>query len=84
MKKTLEKPKLSDLAPLVAYLPPLIARREVGRMLGGLVSSKTLANHDCRGTGPRVRIETPMGVAYPTDFLLEWIEARGLHVRKKD
>lgn len=72
--------KVQDLKFLIDILPPVISRKHVEKYLGGLVTSKTLANHDAAGMGPRVRIETRHGVMYPTIFLLEWIERKGTHI----
>lgn len=75
-----QTPCVRELMPLAEHLPPIISRKHIDRYMGGLVTAKTLANHDARGTGPRVRIETSYGVVYPTLFLLEWIEQKGMHV----
>lgn len=71
-----EPEEMPVLGWMLDYLPPIIARKHVEQYTGGLVSSKTLANHDCRGTGPRVAYRTDNGVVYPTLFLLEWLEKR--------
>jgi hypothetical protein len=74
-----EPPSEQDLEILgwmLDFLPPIVSRKQVGHYLGGLVSSKTLANHDAKGTGPRVVLQTQLGVAYPATVLLEWIEKK--------
>lgn len=39
---------------LIANLPPVIARKEVSRYLGGMVATQTLSNADSAGIGPEV------------------------------
>ena len=62
--------KFSDL---LDRLPPLISRRDVPKLLGGIISAKSLANADSRGEGPEARICLGRRVAYPTISLLEWL-----------
>lgn len=63
---------LSDLVPI---LPPVIARDHVEKLLGGIISSKSLANLDSLGEGPK-RMRVGRKVAYRTDDLLEWLSNR--------
>lgn len=58
-------------------LPPMIARKNVGRLLGGAISPKTLANLDSKGEGPE-RMKIGRTVVYPTAALLAWLAARAL------
>ena len=37
---------------LLSKLPPTIARKDVERQLGGIITPKTLANADSSGEGP--------------------------------
>jgi hypothetical protein len=64
-----------DLSDLVPTLPPVIARDHVEKLLGGIISSKTLANLDSLGEGPK-RMRVGRKVAYRTDDLLEWLSNR--------
>ena len=73
-----EPPKLTDLAPLLLDLPPFISRESVSSVLGMPVSAKTMRNHDCLGTGPRLRFSVSNKVVYPAAFLLEWVEQQDL------
>lgn len=73
-----EPPKLTDLAPLLLDIPPFITRESVSSVLGMPVSSKTMRNHDCLGTGPRLRFSVANKVVYPAAFLLEWVEQQDL------
>lgn len=71
-------PKLGELAYCLDKLPPMIARKEVSYFTGGVISSKTLANADSRGTGPLVRQKIGEAVVYPTPFLLAYLESLGV------
>jgi len=61
------------VAMLTSALPPVIARKEVIRFLGGLVAPKTLANADDSGDGPDVAYKVGRSVAYRTDSLVAWV-----------
>ena len=54
-------------------LPAVIARRQVDRFLGGLVSPFTVKNADLAGTGPEVAWRVGNKVAYKTDSLVGWL-----------
>ena len=73
-------PQLGPLAWLREELPPIIARKDVRRILGGILAPNTLCNDDRRGRGPARRIEVNGGVAYPRDYLLEYLERKGVNV----
>ena len=66
-----------DLKNLSDKLPPLIARAQVEKLLGGIISSKTLANLDSEGKGPK-RIRIGRKVVYQTVDLLEWLGDRSI------
>ena len=64
---------------MLAKLPPIIARKDIGRQLGGLVSAKTLANADSAGTGPLGAYQVGRVIVYPTEALINWlIETMGV------
>jgi predicted DNA-binding transcriptional regulator AlpA len=67
-----QKINFSDLIP---KLPVFIARDHVEELLGGVISSKTLANLDSLGEGPK-RMRVGRKVAYLTVDLLAWLEQR--------
>lgn len=54
-------------------LPPVIARHQVDRFLGGLISPFTIKNADLAGTGPEVAWRVGNKVAYKTDSLVAWL-----------
>jgi hypothetical protein len=64
-----------NLGYLIDKLPPLISRDHVEKLLGGVVSSKTLANLDSLGDGPK-RMRIGRKIVYRTEDLLDWLEAR--------
>ena len=64
-----------NLLDLSSKLPPIIARENVGTLLGGVISSKRLANLDSLGEGPK-RMRVGRKVAYMTEDLLGWLETR--------
>ena len=64
-----------QLTELGRNLPPMISRDHVEKFLGGVISSKNLANLDSMGKGPK-RMRIGRKVAYLTEDLLEWLETR--------
>ena len=75
-KRTLTNEEKEFIALLKPGLPPIIARREVERFLGGVVTGKTLKNADSAGDGPVAAYRIGRGVAYETNSLLEWVVLR--------
>ena len=53
--------------------PLLVTRMEAQRITGNLVKSRTLANLDCLGKGPAVKIKLGRKVAYSRDSFLDWL-----------
>ena len=82
MSRELTADEQEFVATLAGALPPVIARKDVPRFLGGMVASKTLANADESGGGPTVAYKVGRSIVYRTDSLLEWIVLR-LGVRRK-
>jgi len=68
-----------DFSDLLPKLPPFISRDHVEKLLGGIISSKTLANYDSEGTGPK-RMRMGRKVVYLTEDLLEWLASRTVHL----
>ena len=65
-----------DLKKLSEKLPPVFARTEIRKLLGGIISPGYLANLDSAGLGPpRVRIG-PRKVGYHREPFIEWLAAR--------
>lgn len=59
---------------------PLVARCEIGKFSGGILNPRSLANLDCKGAGPRGRVRIGGKVAYPTEELVAWLEARAVEL----
>lgn len=76
MSRQLTQDELEFVQTLTCALPPVIARKEVARFLGGIVASKTLANADTSGDGPEVAYKVGRSVAYRTDSLVAWLVGR--------
>ncbi len=53
-------------------LPPVIARKDIEKYLGGLISRGYLANLDSQGKGPQ-SIKTGCRVAYLREDLIIWL-----------
>ena len=68
-----------DFTYLAKELPPLIARDHVDRLLGGVISPKSLANLDSLGEGPK-RMRMGRKVVYRTVDFLEWLSSRTVHL----
>ena len=68
-----------DFTDLAKELPPLIARNHVEKLLGGVISSKTLANLSSLGDGPK-RMRMGRKVVYRTVDFLEWLASRTVHL----
>lgn len=58
---------------LLSKLPPAIARKNVERQLGGIITPKTLANADSLGDGPLGAFQVGRSVVYPTESLVNWL-----------
>lgn len=58
-----------------AWPSSIVARSEVGRFSGGILTPGNLANLDCLGKGPE-RIRIGRKVAYPVDALVDWLKEK--------
>ena len=61
----------------------LVARAEVKKFSGGVISGRYLANLDSAGEGPPGAFRVGGKVAYPADRLAEWLESRARPLREK-
>jgi hypothetical protein len=52
----------------------LVARTEIGKFTGGLISPRTMANMDSLGKGPKQKVFRGNKVAYDVDVLVEWFK----------
>lgn len=71
--KRLTKVEKKFVQTLLANLPPVIARKEVTRFLGGIVAPQTLANADASGEGPEDAFRVGNSVVYRAESLVRWI-----------
>ncbi len=67
-----------EFAQKLNDLPPVIARKRVEDFLGGLITSKTLANADSAGKGPKKAMLVSGNVCYSKDSLVDWLVERGI------
>ncbi len=80
--RTVEPLSQKELAPtssfdeLVHILPPIIPRKDIEKLLGGIISRGHLANLDCIGQGPP-RINIGKHVGYLRTPFIEWLKTRG-------
>lgn len=65
--------KQEFLRALSDSLPPFIARAQVGILLGGLITPKTLANADAKGTDPQTSWAVGAKVVYSREALVAWL-----------
>lgn len=64
-----------DLTELLNTLPPMIARKDIDRYPGGIISKGYLANLDSKGEGPP-KVKIGKNVGYLRRPLVEWLAAR--------
>ncbi len=55
---------------------PIISRKEAAKLTGGLISEKYLANLDCSGLGPNVRVRIGRRTGYNSESFAEWLASR--------
>ena len=70
----MSKPDLSTMA--LHWPSTFVAREKASEFTGGIITSKSLANLDSRGLGPKGRIIVGRKVAYPVTELIAWLESR--------
>lgn len=75
---TEQRPDFSSLAK--RWPAPFVARQEVEKFSGGIISIKYLANLDCQGLGPKGRVKVGRKIAYPVNEFVSWLEARSIVV----
>lgn len=69
--------KSISLQALAANWPsPYVAREEIERFTGGVLSQKYIANLDSLGKGPTGRFRCGRKVVYPVASLIAFMESR--------
>jgi hypothetical protein len=74
----MEQSSVSNLLQQMAanWPSPIVARTEIEKFTGGLISEKYQANLDSAGKGPEGRIRIGRKVAYPVNAYLTWLKER--------
>ncbi len=62
----------------------MVARTEVERFTGGIISEKYIANLDSAGKGPIGRIRVGRKIAYPVTEFIAWLEGRSTIVSSQN
>lgn len=78
MNKTIFQ-KMADRWP-----SPIVARTEVSKFTGGIVTEKYIANLDSLGKGPANRFRLGRKVAYPVHDFVEWLQSRSEAIPQTD
>lgn len=73
-----------DLGQLFPSIPDYIFRKDIGELTGGIVSPRTLANHDSKGTGPEERLQVNGKIAYSKESFFKWLEGRTVLLARLD
>ena len=60
----------------IESLPPYIARKQIGKCLGGVIANQSLSNADTAGEGPEIAYKVGRNIVYNTETLLVWIAKR--------
>ena len=55
---------------------PFVARQQIEKFSGGILNSKSMANLDSLGHGPRGRFKVGRKVAYPVSAVIAFLESR--------
>jgi hypothetical protein len=70
-------PKILSIREILEpVLPPIVFRNYPKFKEQTGYSPRTVANEDCRGTGPDQRLIVGHVTGYPRDSLIRWLEAR--------
>lgn len=74
----MEQSSVSNLLQQMAanWPSPIVARTEIEKFTGGLISEKYQANLDSAGKGPAGRIRVGRKIAYPVNEYLNWLKER--------
>lgn len=78
MDKT-DKPDFSSLRD--KWPSPIVARDAVKDFSGGTLNSRSMANLDCKGLGPKGRFRIGRKIAYTVDALIEHMTERATYKR---
>jgi hypothetical protein len=59
----------------------MVARTEIERFTGGIISEKYLANLDSQGRGPAGRVRIGRKIAYSVNSVIRFLESRATEVK---
>lgn len=62
------------LEKLKEELPPIMARKNLGRLTGGMLHPRTIANLDAENRGPSGKIRIGRKVGFTRDGILDWLD----------
>jgi hypothetical protein len=76
-----DKGELTEIAKIIDQMAAnwgsnIVARKEIGRFSGGILSPKTLANMDSKGEGPEGRFIICNQTAYPIQKIIKFMKDR--------
>lgn len=75
-KEGIPMSKNQIISKLKSDLPLIIARKEVYRLTGGLISPRHLANLDSAGLGPSGRVRIGRLIGYERESFISWLSDR--------
>lgn len=58
---------------LTQELPPVFSRETASRLMGGILTPKTLSNIDGLGNGPSVKVRLGKKIGYEKHSFIEWL-----------
>jgi hypothetical protein len=69
--------KSTDLSSLAEKWPSShVARKNISKFSGGMISAGYISNLDSQGQGPSGRIKVGRQIVYEVGLLISWLEAR--------
>ena len=80
MKNAQQYPNLARLAD--SWPSAYVARQEIKKFSGGIITPKTLANLDCKGVGPEGRFRVGRKVVYHVDLFIKWFDGRATNINE--
>ena len=62
----------------------MVARTEIERFTGGIISERYISNLDSQGLGPKGRVRVGRKIVYTVEAVIEFLEARAETVGGKN
>lgn len=57
-------------------LPPVFSREYASRVIGGLLSAKTMSNEDSLGKGPAHKVKVGNKIGYTREAFMDWLRLK--------